>query len=545
MAVVPAMSVQHGGSAAPGAPAPPRSDQCDQVSKFHEPQGQGGFAIHLQQHSKPQRQQCKWARCRRRWMRATPLHPAHYLKTPWLEVSPSTSASWGLGCWVCRQAKFGNDDDDASGPFVTCGVRRPSKARRLKHHRSNHHARSVLALVHQRGLAAAEDDGAPAPPVADFANLLQRIRRNELEATSRSCRRKHTTMAWCLYEAHRDKERKFLAKAVCMSIAQDASTRGPLLLTRYVACGPSLERASGILRVADAKQISGAPDLAKSVLRGIRAMATKRRPHASMYNPARPAKRLKGFARHLASITEVFVADGASDEQLAGRMLVKGSARGMLADTLPNLRRVVRDKPHSARRLLQRTLPTDAFIGKLMTTLLWSRGSLARLVQHSPQFQEKFKRHQRRVSPGGKLVKDLSYAKQRFDSTARPLGRMVAHFEALLQTAMDIVRERGPSTKEHRSANQALELLDTEHMLQLGMVADACEVVVRFIRFLGKECFDISALPAHIETLVASATELFRNGGCLKHAGYTRQMLALIKRPAAGDHVRRTAQDLG
>ena len=97
----------------------------------------------------------------------------------------------------------------------------------------------------------------------------------KLEATSRSCRRKQTTMAWCLYEAHRDKERKFLAKAVCMSIAQDASTRGPLLLTRYVACGPSLERASGILRVADAKQISGAPDLAKSVLRGIRAMATR------------------------------------------------------------------------------------------------------------------------------------------------------------------------------------------------------------------------------------------------------------------------------
>jgi hypothetical protein len=212
-------------------------------------------------------------------------------------------------------------------------------------------------------------------------------------------------------------------------------------------------------------------------------------------------------------------------------MLIKGSARGTLADTLPNLRLVVRDKPHSARRLLQRTLPKDAFINKLMTTLLWSRGSLARLVQHSPQFQEKFKHHQRRHSPAGKPVKDLSYAKQRFDSTARPLGRMVVHFEALLQTAMDIVRERGPSTKEHQSANRALELLDTEAMLQLGMVADACEAVVRFIRFLDKECFEISALPAHIDTLAATATELFHNGGCLKHAGYTLQMLESIKHP--------------
>jgi len=431
---------------------------------------------------------------------------------------------------VCRQA-IGNDDSHAGGPFRTCSVRRPNKARIKKHHRSSYHKRSVLALLHHRGLANVEDDGVPAPPVAEFAALLQRIRRNELEAATRRRRRKQTTMAWCLYEAHRDKERKFLAKAVCMSIAQDASTRGSLLLTRYVACGPSLERVSGILRVADAKQISGAPDLAKSVLRGIRAMATKRRPHAGTYEPAGPIKRLKGFADHLASITEVFVADGASDEQLAGRMLIKGSARGTLADTLPNLRLVVRDKPHRARLLLQRTLPKDAYISKLMTTLLWSRGSLAMLVKHSPQFQEKFKHHQLRHSPAGNPVKDLSYAKHRFDSTARPLGRMVVHFEALLQTAMDIVRERGPSTKEHQSANRALELLDTEAMLQLGMVADACEAVVRFIRFLDKECFEISALPAHIDTLAATATELFHNGGCLKHAGYTLQMLESIKHP--------------
>ena len=431
---------------------------------------------------------------------------------------------------MCRQA-IGNNDGHAGGPFVTCSVRRPNKARIKKHHRSSYHQRSVLALLHHRGLANVEDDGVPAPPVAEFAALLQRIRRNELEAVTRCRRRKQTTMAWCLYEAQRDTERKFLAKAVCMSIAQDASTRGSLLLTRYVACGPSLERVSGILRVADAKKISGAPDLAKSVLRGIRAMATKRRPHAGMYEHAGPIKRLKGFADHLASITEVFVADGASDEQLAGRMLMKGSARGTLADTLPNLRLVVRDKPHRARLLLQRTLPKDAYISKLMTTLLWSRGSLAMLVKHSPQFQEKFKHHQLRHSPAGNPVKDLSYAKHRFDSTARPLGRMVVHFEALLQTAMDIVRERGPSTKEHQSANRALELLDTEAMLQLGMVADACEAVVRFIRFLDKECFEISALPAHIDTLAATATELFHNGGCLKHAGYTLQMLESIKHP--------------
>ena len=56
-------------------------------------------------------------------------------------------------------------------------------------------------------------------------------------------------MSWCLYEAHREIERKLLARAVCVSLIQDASSRGPLSLTRYVACGPDLEHTCGILQV--------------------------------------------------------------------------------------------------------------------------------------------------------------------------------------------------------------------------------------------------------------------------------------------------------
>ena len=324
--------------------------------------------------------------------------------------------------------------------------------------------------------------------------------------------------------------RKFLAKAVCLSLAQDASTRGPLLLTRYVACGPFLERASGILRVADGKKISGAADLAKSVLDGIREMATKRRPHPGMYEPTRPVKRLKSFAEHLASITEVFVADGAADEQLAGRMLLANGTRGTGNQSLPNLRLVARDKPHSARRLLQRTLPKDPFINILMSTLIWARGSLTKLVQYSAHFREKFRLNQLRFSRGA-VVKDLSYAAQRFDSTARPLGRMIDHFDAFLQTAMDIMNERAPSKKEHQSANRALTILDTETMLQLGMVADACEIVVRLIRFVDNERFEIAELPHHVDALRTSATELFKNEGCLTLDGFTKQMVTLIRRP--------------
>ena len=112
-----------------------------------------------------------------------------------------------------------------------------------------------------------------------------------------------------------------------------------------------------------------------------------------------------------------------------------------------------------------------------MSTLIWPRGSLAKLIQNSGPFQNKLRKHQLRLS-GGATIKDLSYAAQRLDSTTRPSGRMVNHFEAFLQTAMDVVRERAPPKKEHQGASRALEVLNAETMLQLGMVADAA----RFIR---------------------------------------------------------------
>ena len=98
-------------------------------------------------------------------------------------------------------------------------------------------------------------------------------------------------------------------------------------------------------------------------------------------------------------------------------------------------------------------------------------------------------------------MKNLSYAEHRFDSTARPLGRMITHFDKLLSTAVDIIRERAPASPEHQGAKHALQILDTESMLPLGMGADACEIVVHFIRLLDQEGFDASALPVHRPSL--------------------------------------------
>ncbi|MFM7988280.1 MAG: hypothetical protein ACKPKO_54100, partial [Candidatus Fonsibacter sp.] len=131
------------------------------------------------------------------------------------------------------------------------------------------------------------------------------------------------------------------------------------VLTRYVACGLGLERKCGILQVADGKNHSGASDIASCVLSGIREMATKRKHHPITYRIKKPWKRLPVSEQRLASIVEVFVADGAADEQLASRMLHhKSCARTSPGHALPNLRLVVRDKPHSARLFFSRHYQT-------------------------------------------------------------------------------------------------------------------------------------------------------------------------------------------
>jgi len=263
--------------AAPGAPLP-LSAQV-RAAQFREPHPQTGFKRHLHEHARPTCPKCKWGRSRTDWERATQVHAC--CRKSWIEVKPVTAERWALGCWVCRLASH-IKDCTAPGHFGTCTVRTPKKSQLVKHHNSRRHKRSVTLFLQLRGLDAAGDSLA-APSVEEFAKLLQRIRRSELESPRRGSIRKYTTMAWCLYEAHREVERGVLAKAVCVSLVQDASTRGPLLLTRYVACGPLLQRFSGIMRIVRAGKHSGAQHLAGAVLGSIRAMATKRRTHCCMY----------------------------------------------------------------------------------------------------------------------------------------------------------------------------------------------------------------------------------------------------------------------
>jgi len=108
-------------------------------TSFHEPPRRHGFTQHAREHGRTKTcGRCRWASLRYQWAHATPVNPA--FKKSWIEVAPPTSDQWGLGCWVCRQA---GGRDHVQAAFSNCAVRRPSKARLMKHQRSDRHKRSV------------------------------------------------------------------------------------------------------------------------------------------------------------------------------------------------------------------------------------------------------------------------------------------------------------------------------------------------------------------------------------------------------------------
>ena len=144
-------SQQRAGTA-PGAPHEPNivapAHTADKAShripdgpdtSFHEPPRRHGFTQHAREHGRTKTcARCQWASRRFQWMYTTPVNPA--FKKSWIEVAPPTSDQWGLGCWVCRQA---GGRDHVQAAFSNCAVRRPSKARLMKHQRSDRHKRSV------------------------------------------------------------------------------------------------------------------------------------------------------------------------------------------------------------------------------------------------------------------------------------------------------------------------------------------------------------------------------------------------------------------
>eukprot|EP00969_Alexandrium_andersonii_P003185 136833-Alexandrium_andersonii.AAC.1 len=135
-------------------------------------------------------------------------------------------------------------------------------------------------------------------------------------------RNKAFRMQWCLSEARRELNRKFLRQATSITYHQDA--RGNKLCSRFSACDQKLRVRKGIIgQISHLKLGTGSTALVKASKLLLKRFCTG----AAGAPPKHDGSRVPdagvdwSLYRAISAAVEVFDADAAADENVAGRQM--------------------------------------------------------------------------------------------------------------------------------------------------------------------------------------------------------------------------------
>ena len=440
-----------------------------------------------------------------------------------------------------------------------------------------HQRRAVhIAGVHRwLGLSPGAVGPPAGPSLEAFAQVWDMLRRGTavdkgLDGVGSA--KKLSKMRWCISEALRRLDRKALGNAKCISLSRDE--RDGRLSIRYSAADAELNRRRRWLGQARGFG-TGAAAITEATATVIRLLATPGygAPGHDRSAAVCDAALADHIFRHIESVT----VDAASDEVLSGELIRGGGLRGSAAAAAlaitPNLRFILRDKTHGARRhglphcrlrslallkclipalllvltgdcgscagivwggcsgcrpvrLTSRAWAADPFLNRVYRQYITSRDSLVSTIENSNLLSDKFQHYVRR-SQGvyGIQVSNLSLARHRADSTQKPLARMVLFIDALLCVALHLSNSRGG--REAQIGETFLQL-SAEDYLQLSMMADAGDEAIQLVRLCDTECFDPATTPSQVGAFRARIKHLFVDRGCLELRGFTAFALDIL-----------------
>lgn len=345
-------------------------------------------------------------------------------------------------------------------------------------------------------------------------------------------RHKIRRMLWCLAEAARNADRRYLKNAESVSIIQDG--RRSKLLIRFRACDHTLRPRQGILWQTHLHNVQ-AHHLREGTLQGLRNFCTEfaKAPESKPNSPQPQFDKV--LFKRLVQTIECFTSDAAADEQLAGELLKSTNEVPTVRDNFPalaNLKVIARDRAHAARRITKRPWAADAELNRVMQQCVLSKKSVTNLIQYSHVFSNWFAQNTQKVSykvTDSARVKDLALAKQRFDSMSKPTSRLVLLHEAVLLTAQQIADTR-PRAEEGRIAREFLEMCSEEVLVTLALLADAADESLAHIRMLDRDHVDNAELQEMNSDFLCRITYLFGpQEGCWQ-SGHTRFLLERLKK---------------
>ena len=309
--------------------------------------------------------------------------------------------------------------------------------------------------------------------------------------------------------------------------------KGHLLVT-FRACA-GLEVCHGIL--ADMQDTGkSAAHMAQAIHKAVEIFCSPRREHPGT-NPVlrEPRPQDKADAaqakQRILKRIEMVSADGASNGQVAARMM-HPKVRRSCADVveLPFLKIVVIDKAHSSRRIPDRTFRHDPDMTTILNRVILDPDSVAHTLQYSEQlfgmFQKELRRQQRPSSCKmlSSDMRNFSFAKQRFDSLAKPLSRCVWNLDAVISTCEKIRDIRGLGNKQGKGCHAFLQMLSPLTVILMGMMADANEECLALTRFMDAAVLRVEGLSKQVADFTARVDLLFKENLCLK-TGFTKVAL--------------------
>lgn len=223
--------------------------------------------------------------------------------------------------------------------------------------------------------------------------------------------------------------------------------------------------------------------------------------------------------------------DSASDELLACDMM-RGCG-GLTPQSTPNLKYVIRDATHAARRVTAKPEKADPFLQEIHNKLISSKSSISQILHNSttlwaPRLAARIKELDDHI---GLEVRNVRACKHRHESFAKPAGRFVLYLDAYLAVAEEMVASS--SSAVLAPARDFLLFLTTEVLVQSAMLADAADECLYFTRLLDDENTDSAKLNDEVAEYLQRLQCLFIDGQCVSLPGYTSFMLKNLQRSRA------------
>ena len=461
--------------------------------------------------------QSKWDRLSARWLQRFRISPT--CAESWLGAAVSEDGVWGVGCKCCKAAGVVNL---AFTDFKVCTVA-GLQAINFKAHENNLHHRTAAA---QYGAGSCVNDVAvnAAPTADEFNVVVDAI--NDGKATCSS--RKQAKMTWCLCEAIKSIDQRFIGESTAVSLFRDE--RNGRLALRFRAVTADLRTHCGTL--GQQRDFgTGARNITLATREIMKRACSRFAGAPDEQHISSTPFVMEKLLRHLENNVTALTVDSAGDELLSGEMMRSPVLSGLQMEVTPNLRFVLRDKPHASRRLTSRPWGADAVLNDIIVMLCRGRGSIARLVQNSMEVRRVFVGFVKTTKGAVKtVVANMRAAGHRFESMQKPLGRSCFHIHACIKTALHIMRARTDDSSKRAKA--WLTWIDSEKCLLAAMMADASDQTLMFTRILDNEQMDPAILASEVHSYMASITTLFGDQAkCLTVFGYTSVMLETLRTP--------------